>query len=67
LEEVVGVGAGFFDFGFEFPTGGHEGFNPFHDDGLLGDGWEGDGQWQDVLVVYLRQHIFVTKFGKVYL
>ena len=35
LEEVGGVGAGTLDLGFEFAAGGHEGFDPLYDGGLL--------------------------------
>ena len=31
------MGAGVLDFGFEFAAGGHEGFDPFDDGGLLGE------------------------------
>ena len=37
MEEVRSVGAGMLDLGFEFAAGGHEGFNPFDDGGLLGE------------------------------
>ena len=55
LEEVGGVGAGTLDLGFEFAAGGHEGFDPFDDGGLLGERWEGKraGQYLSFLEIRL--------------
>jgi hypothetical protein len=42
-KEVRSVGAGVLDLGFEFMAGGHDGFDPFDDGGLLGEGRQRKG------------------------
>lgn len=42
LKKIGGVGAGLLDFRFQRLAGGHQGFDPFYDFFLFGEGWEGD-------------------------